>query len=199
MQSTAEMSAPISEPSTFVYSTETDTSETQENTSENRNQREINNQEHYAALTRNNLINLIANNISKLKYGDIEEPINLTCAITQEEFSPDEDVAKINYCNHIFNYEQLISWLLDHQTCPICRYNILTNSNLIKYSDPANDQTYILNSNQFRNLFADSIINQLFIARENINNRNRTTGRRGRNDSDISGNTSNIIAFAIES
>ena len=67
---------------------------------------------------------LIDENVRKMRFGDIENPINMICPITRDEFSADDEVGIINHCNHIFNYDVLVSWLSRNFVCPLCRYDI---------------------------------------------------------------------------
>ena len=57
-------------------------------------------------------------------YSSIENPINDSCPISLERFSPDDNVIQINHCGHIFNPNQLNSWFLSNVRCPVCRYDI---------------------------------------------------------------------------
>jgi hypothetical protein len=118
-----------------------------EETNEEREER-INN--HYRELSRQNLINAIAINITKLKYRDVPNPIDTMCAITQEDFEPDDDVGIIDNCGHIFKYDSLLNWLIRHQTCPNCRHSVLTDSNLIRYIDRETNEGLYLTNSQFR-------------------------------------------------
>ena len=116
-------------------------------TIEEREQR-INN--YYRELSRENLINTIARSITKLKYRDVPNPNDTMCAITQEEFEPDDDVGIIDNCGHIFKYDSLLNWLISHQTCPNCRHSILRDSNLIRYTDTETNERMYLTNSQFR-------------------------------------------------
>ena len=87
---------------------------------------------------------------SKISYCCIAVPMNDTCPITQEEFSSNEQVTIIKNCGHIFKNQAIKNWLTQHQTCPICRYNILTNSSIISYINPDNNKKLFLYSNEFR-------------------------------------------------
>jgi len=118
-----------------------------EETNEEREER-INN--HYRELSRQNLINAIATNITKLKYRDLPNPIDTMCAITQEEFEPDDDVGIIDNCGHIFKYDFLLNWLIRHQSCPNCRHSVLTDTNLIRYTDTETNERLYLTNSQFR-------------------------------------------------
>ena len=113
----------------------------------------------FIELSRENLNNVIANNITRLKYSEISNPNDTVCAITQEEFQPNDDVGLINNCGHIFKYTPLLQWLRSHETCPNCRYCILTNSNLIRYRDSHLNQRFYLTSQQFRIHVLDRLFN----------------------------------------
>ena len=118
-----------------------------EETNEEREER-INN--HYRELSRQNLINAIATNITKLKFRDLPNPTDNMCAITQEDFEPDDDVGIIDNCGHIFKYDSLLNWLISHQSCPICRHSVLTDTNLIRYTDTETNERLYLTNSQFR-------------------------------------------------
>ena len=104
----------------------------------------------------------IDENINNITYSSIGCPLNNTCAISQDEFDTNEEVSVFNYCGHIFKKEPLNTWLMNHHTCPNCRFNILTNSNLIKYSNRSGSFKYFLSIDQFRHLLANNIMNRFF-------------------------------------
>ena len=105
----------------------------------------------FIKLSNTNIYALIKSNTIDLYYGNIENPTNDSCAITHEKFSNCDDVTMIKECGHIFNSSAIKQWLIDHQTCPNCRHNILTNSNIISYSDPDNNnKTIFLYTNEFK-------------------------------------------------
>ena len=116
----------------------------------------------FLQLSRANLARTIRRNITRLKYSEIENPLNNICSITQEEFQPDDEVAILNECKHIFKYESLITWLIQHQACPLCRSNIMSNSGLIKYSSGTNSTPLFLTQNQFRTYFSNNVVSNLF-------------------------------------
>mgnify|MGYP006081501535 CR=1 FL=1 len=60
------------------------------------------------------------------KFSDIEDPLNNMCSISQEYFENNDDIIKINYCNHIFKREPFIRWLQESNYCPCCRINVLS-------------------------------------------------------------------------
>ena len=117
---------------------------------ENNNEEEERVNNYYRELSRQNLTNAIVRNIRKLKYRDLSNPIDTVCAITLEEFQPDDDIGLIEHCNHIFKYDSLLNWLIRHQTCPNCRHSILENANLIRYIDTELNERLYLTNRQFR-------------------------------------------------
>jgi hypothetical protein len=105
----------------------------------------------FIKLSNTNIYALIKSNTIDLYYGNIENPTNDSCAITHEKFSNCDDVTMIKECGHIFNSGAIKQWLIQHQTCPNCRHNILSNSNIISYSDPDNNnKTVFLYTNEFK-------------------------------------------------
>lgn len=123
----------------------------------------------FEELSRRNLINLLSENITKLRYGDIENPLNDTCTITHDTFEPDDEVAFIDECGHIFKYDALLNWIIQHQSCPNCRHNFLTGSGLTRYSTDNGTMLY-LTGTQFREYLASTIINSMFTRGTNSNN-----------------------------
>ena len=49
------------------------------------------------------------------------------CTICHENISRNEIIRKINSCNHIFHQDCIDIWLETHNTCPLCRGNIVNN------------------------------------------------------------------------
>ena len=127
----------------------------------------------YTEFSRENLINAISSNIIKVKYGDICNPVDSICTITQEEFEPDDDVGFINNCGHIFNYDSLLTWLIRHQTCPNCRYSVLSNTNLIRYTDTDSNERLYLTNSQFRRHVIGRVLGNFF-NNENVDNSRNT-------------------------
>lgn len=46
-----------------------------------------------------------------------------TCTICLEEFRNNENVNRLNGCNHIFHTNCILRWFETHNSCPICRNN----------------------------------------------------------------------------
>jgi hypothetical protein len=47
-----------------------------------------------------------------------------TCAICHGDFNPQQIVRRINFCRHVFHQNCIDTWLGDHNTCPVCRYDL---------------------------------------------------------------------------
>ena len=124
----------------------------------------------FKKLSNINIYALIKVNTLELYYGNIENPTNDTCAITHEKFSNCDEVTMIKECGHIFNSCAIKKWLLEHQTCPNCRHNILTNSNIISYLNPDNNKTYFLYSSEFKFFLALHI--ETLLTNRQTNNEN---------------------------
>lgn len=81
-------------------------------------------------------------------FSSVTNPINTSCPITFEEFSPNDRVIVINYCRHIFNENSLRSWFTYNTHCPLCRHNLRENT----YTSP-----YISNQNQINDISENQI------------------------------------------
>jgi len=57
-------------------------------------------------------------------YGDISNPPNTQCPITQEEFNAPDMITQILHCRHCFNSAGINRWWRSSARCPVCRYDI---------------------------------------------------------------------------
>lgn len=53
------------------------------------------------------------------------DPNQTTCHICQEDFVENETVCQILSCRHIFHKSELMTWFERHNTCPVCRQDVL--------------------------------------------------------------------------
>jgi hypothetical protein len=125
--------------------------------------------EDFENLSNVNMRALVKINTAKINYCCIAVPLNDTCPITQEEFTNNDQVTIIKNCGHIFKTSAINNWLFEHQTCPVCRHNILTNSNIISYINPDNNNKLFLYSNEFR-FYLALHIETLLTSRESSEN-----------------------------
>lgn len=62
-------------------------------------------------------------------FSNIERPQNTTCPITRESFNANDNVTQIIQCGHTFNTNNLYEWFNHSSVCPMCRYDIRSNTN----------------------------------------------------------------------
>jgi hypothetical protein len=68
-------------------------------------------------------------------YRDIKNPIAEQCPISLEAFEPDNLVAQLKNCGHIFHKEVFDAWFQHNMRCPVCRYKIIRQESHWKQSD----------------------------------------------------------------
>ena len=61
---------------------------------------------------------------TNLFFRNIDSPLNSSCPICLESFSPGTQVTQINSCRHIFKPLELSRWFTSKSFCPVCRYDI---------------------------------------------------------------------------
>jgi len=72
-------------------------------------------------------------------FSSIENPLNTSCPISQEEFTPNQEVLQIKYCSHIFKTQSLLTWFISRPTCPYCRFDIRSYSLSQNSNNPQNN------------------------------------------------------------
>jgi hypothetical protein len=50
------------------------------------------------------------------------------CPITHEDFEEGEEICRIISCGHFFKPDAIRRWFLRNTICPVCRHNVLSNS-----------------------------------------------------------------------
>ena len=68
----------------------------------------------------------------RVVFRTIEEPVNVVCPISQENFNPDDEVIQIRHCRHNFTPEHFNTWFSRNVRCPCCRYDIRNDSSNIE-------------------------------------------------------------------
>lgn len=129
----------------------------------------------------------ISRNVSTHTWRDISNTTDQTlCPITQEDFQSTDNIARIDYCGHVFHDDALRTYLteFDHR-CPICRYNIRTTYP----TDPVYMNSTTSTSTDISAVEQDYNISTF---RDLSNNVPRTLARTDSNIFDISFNFSNL-------
>jgi hypothetical protein len=74
----------------------------------------------------------IDSNVSTITYSSDETETQ--CPISLEDFCVGESICKINNCGHIFKRDALYRWFNNHNTCPVCRCNVLPSNRNTRYN-----------------------------------------------------------------
>lgn len=68
---------------------------------------------------------LITRTTRNVRFGDHFTTENYDrCPIDLSPFQDDDEVTQILGCNHVFRRRNILTWFMNHSTCPVCRYNI---------------------------------------------------------------------------
>ena len=68
----------------------------------------------------------ISQAIDYVSFNSLTNPSSDRCPIGLDIFQPNQIVAQIRHCGHIFERRSLLDWLRNHDNCPVCRHNIRT-------------------------------------------------------------------------
>ena len=66
----------------------------------------------------------VAQATEQIRFSTVENPTNIQCPITREDFSDSDNILRIRHCGHLFNQAALTRWFNSHVRCPLCRYDI---------------------------------------------------------------------------
>jgi hypothetical protein len=106
----------------------------------------------------------------RILFSQIENPINQSCPISLEIFEPTMEVMEIVYCHHLFNPMNLLSWFQTSVRCPICRYDIRSQSLDEQLNDSVESSSLLLDSLNhilqpfFEQIDADASHNVIYFA-----------------------------------
>lgn len=71
------------------------------------------------------------------------------CSISMEEFKENEEIIQLP-CDHIFKSESILKWVKENPTCPICRFELLSELKIKNFNNDYINHPYFLdNSNNF--------------------------------------------------
>lgn len=99
-------------------------------------------------------------NVTQCIFSDINNPINTSCPIQLYNFNANSSVSRINYCGHIFDRNGLNRWFERNTRCPICRYNLITETDTETETETVN---HTHNTNGNRNNTLNSTISQIWM------------------------------------
>jgi hypothetical protein len=71
---------------------------------------------------------------------------DIQCPISLEPFIEGDVLCEINSCRHVFRRDNLIRWLRRSNCCPVCRFNMLTQSNEPPTEPPGTNITNVNNN-----------------------------------------------------
>ena len=54
--------------------------------------------------------------------------VNSSCSICDEDFQLGEEAYRVQFCRHVYHRPCLLKWFLKQKNCPLCRYEIPTES-----------------------------------------------------------------------
>lgn len=80
-----------------------------------------------------------------VRFGDIESPVNTSCPISLETFTPDTHVRQLT-CRHAFHQNQIDTWFTRNTKCPACRHDFLQDVNPTETAG-INELSFVLSSN----------------------------------------------------
>ena len=105
---------------------------------------------------------------NRILFGTIDEPLNFSCPISQQDFSANTEVIQLRHCRHIFMPTHILQWFERNVCCPLCRHDIRnneTNENEPNSENEPNDEPTLAaaenESNSFAMQLASMISNQL--------------------------------------
>lgn len=79
----------------------------------------------------------------RIRFSEIENPVNRMCPISQENFNPDNEVIQIRHCRHNFTPQHFNTWFSRNVRCPCCRFDIRNHAN----NDSSTSNTQVHNPN----------------------------------------------------
>ena len=92
------------------------------------------------------------NSASRLvRFGDIQTPNSIICAISLEPFASDDNVRQLSHCSHIFFPDQFNQWFQNNVKCPVCRHDIraLPTTTSASATTATSTNTLDLSNNEF--------------------------------------------------
>lgn len=73
----------------------------------------------------------IRENTRLYTYGTHLDLPNTNCSVCTCDYETDDQIRKLNTCRHYFHKTCIDTWLVDNNTCPLCRSNVIVDINEI--------------------------------------------------------------------
>lgn len=74
----------------------------------------------------------IADNSTVMTYAATDDtdnqPSSSICSICTLEYEPQQQIRSLDHCDHTFHTSCIDRWLSDHNTCPLCRANVIPSA-----------------------------------------------------------------------
>ena len=105
----------------------------------------------------------------EVQFSEIDNPQNIRCPISQQDFSLNDRVTQINHCGHIFYPDQINTWWRSNVRCPVCRHDIREVQEETGTSNSSNEESI---NNQLNN---NTSYQERTIPESSINYNNQTT------------------------
>lgn len=74
----------------------------------------------------------IADNSTVMTYAATDDtnnqPSSSICSICTLEYEPQQQIRSLDHCDHAFHTSCIDRWLSDHNTCPLCRANVIPSA-----------------------------------------------------------------------
>jgi hypothetical protein len=74
----------------------------------------------------------IADNSTVMTYAATDDtdnqPSSSICSICTLEYEPQQQIRSLDHCDHAFHTSCIDRWLADHNTCPLCRANVIPSA-----------------------------------------------------------------------
>jgi len=77
-----------------------------------------------ANVVENNIVTNVSQVTEELIFSNINDPYTTVCPISLETFEPNDQILRINRCQHYFKKNSLLYWFRLSKLCPVCRCDV---------------------------------------------------------------------------
>lgn len=107
------------------------------------------------------------------------------CAICQDDMNAEQDLTRLNKCNHTYHAGCITPWFTEHTTCPTCRKDIRADDAPV--SEPAAPQVPLITINELLNIMSGQLppTSNVFLTMVSSLHSQPQPPRRSPHDSDV--------------